>query len=570
MQNVQPPYLSVTLIVLYLFIISCNNADTTKKNTQVVVNDPQEMNSKTGENIKETLEFALKEGGKIDDSIRLNLTDIVNKFYSTTDYQPVWSSKEQWQPYADSLYELINRAELSGLFPKDYHFNKLKSVKHSLDTDSLKRMDAVLWTKADLMLTDAFMRMIKDLKLGRLQPDSVTINKDSSVNADFFVNNLNAVIKKKELSSLFTSLEPLHKGYWELKRGLKRFLDSMDRRTYTYVYYPYKKGDGKDSLAFIKTFQKRLIESGAINFSNKLSDSAELAGAVKKYQLQKGLKQDGKITTGLIRQMNTNDMERFKRVAITLDRYKQLPSKMPEKYIWVNLPAYYLWVVDDDSIAMESKIICGKPDTRTPLLNSAITDMVTYPTWTIPNSIILKTLLPKLKNNPGYLDRLGYKLLGSGGKVINPYEVSWDKYKKGIPYRIQQGSGDNNALGIFKFNFNNPYSVYLHDTNQRYLFKNASRALSHGCVRVQEWEKLAYFIARNDSMNIKITDTLRYNTDSIKNWIANKQFHKMEVKNRVPVFIRYFTCEGKNGKIKFYDDMYGEDKILREKYFSGK
>jgi L,D-transpeptidase YcbB len=570
MQNARPPYLSFTLLVLYLFIVSCNYADTTVKKNKEVVDSPQEMNSKTSENIKETLAFALKEGGKVDDSIRLHMAAIVQYFYTATNNQPVWSSKEQWQPYTDSLYQLIANAELNGLFPKDYHFGFLKSLKHSLDTDSLKRMDAVLWTKADLMFTDALMRMVKDLKLGRLQPDSVTINKDSSVKEDFFVNSLNTAIKKNGFTELFNSLQPLHKGYWELKRGVKRFLDSMDRRTYTYVYYPYKNGDQKDSLAFIKTFQKRLVESGAINFSNKLSDSFELATAVKKYQLQRGLKQDGKITTSLVKLMNTSDMERFKRIAITLDRYKQLPAKMPEKYIWVNLPAYYLWVIDNDTVAIESKVICGKPDTRTPLLNSAITDMVTYPTWTIPNSIILKTLLPKLKSNPGYLDRLGYKLLGSGGKVIDPYEVKWDKYKKGIPYRIQQGSGDNNALGIFKFNFNNPYAVYLHDTNQRYLFKNSSRALSHGCVRVQEWQKLAYFIARNDSVNTKISDTLRYNTDSIKNWIANKQFRKMEVKNRIPVFIRYFTCEGKNGKIKFYEDIYGEDKILREKYFSGK
>jgi murein L,D-transpeptidase YcbB/YkuD len=83
-----------------------------------------------------------------------------------------------------------------------------------------------------------------------------------------------------------------------------------------------------------------------------------------------------------------------------------------------------------------------------------------------------------------------------------------------------QGSGDNNALGVMKFNFNNPYAVYLHDTNQRYLFKNSFRALSHGCVRVQDWEKLAFYIARNDSIH---NPKVKYNTDSIRNWIAAKE-----------------------------------------------
>jgi L,D-transpeptidase YcbB len=342
----------------------------------------------------------------------------------------------------------------------------------------------------------------------------------------------------------------------------------MDRRTYTYVTYPYKKGDIKDSTLFVKTLQKRLNESGAIGYVTVLPDSADLSEAIKKYQKQKGLKQDGKITSAIIKIMNTSDAERFKRIAITLDRYKQLPAVMPEKYIWVNLPAYYLWVIDHDTVALESKIICGKPDTRTPLLNSAISDMVIYPTWTVPNSIITKQYLPKLKNNPGYLARLGLKLVNGKGATVNAYGVNWAKYSKGIPFRVMQNSGDNNALGIFKFNFSNPYAVYLHDTNQRYLFKNASRALSHGCVRVQQWDQLAYYIARNDSMNIKITDTLRYTTDSIKNWIASKQNRRIEVQNKLPLYIRYFSCEGKDGTIKFYDDIYGEDKAMREKYFA--
>ena len=535
-----------------------------------IVASPEQMDKKASENIKELLAFAIKNNGKVDDSIRLTLVAITANFYTARDNQPIWSSKEVWQPIADTLFNFIDKAEQEGLFPKDYHFKNLRSLKNKLDTDSLTRMDAALWTRADLMFTDAFMHIIKDLKQGRLQPDSVSINKDSALANDFFVKNLNSLIEKKQFTSLLNSLQPTNKGYWALKKGIKIFLDSMDRHIYTYVTYPYKKGDVKDSLFFIKMLQKRLIESGVISYADKFSDSAKLSEAVKKYQKQKGIKQDGKISASIIRMMNTSDAERFKRIAITLDRYKQLPNKMPEKYIWVNLPAYYLWVIDHDSIALESKVICGKPETRTPLLNSEITDMITYPTWTVPTSIIAKQYLPKLKNNPNYLARLGLKLVNGKGETIDGSSVNWSKYSKGIPFKVMQNSGDNNALGIFKFNFNNPYAVYLHDTNQRYLFKNASRALSHGCVRVQEWEKLAFYIARNDSMNIRNTDSLKYNTDSIKNWIANKERHRIDVKNKIPVFIRYFSCEGKGGKIKFYDDIYGEDKVLREKYFANK
>ena len=568
MHNARNPYLQVTILILCLFIISCNGTD--KPKDKEIVADPKQMDKNASENIKTALEFALKNTGKIDDSIRLNLAAITGEFYAAEDYQPVWSSKEHWQPLADSLFEFITNAEQEGLFPRDYHLKNLRALKNKLDTDSLQRMDAALWTRADVMLTDAFMRLAKDLKHGRLQPDSITLNKDSLPVGDFFVKNLNTLLQQKQLSALLNSLQPASKGYWELKKGIKRFLDSMDRRTYTYVTYPYKKGDAKDSLFFIKTLQKRLSESGATNAANPLPDSLELNAAIQKYQKQKGIKPDGKISAGLIKMMNTSDAERFKRIAITLDRYKQLPDKMPEKYIWVNLPGYYLWVIDHDTVTIESKIICGKPDTRTPLLNSEITDMVTYPTWTVPTSIIAKQYLPKLKNNPRYLAKLGLKLVNSKGETVDGSTVDWSKYKKGIPYKVMQNSGDDNALGIFKFNFNNPYAVYLHDTNQRYLFKNAARSLSHGCVRVQQWEQLAFYIARNDSMNITKPENLKYNTDSIKNWIAHKERHSILVKSRIPIFIRYFSCEGKDGKIKFYDDIYGEDKVIREKYFADK
>ena len=559
---------SSVIVFLWLFLYSCNHS-TNPTNKQIVA-DPELMDKAAAKQISNSIDQAIKNNGNIDDTIQLFLSKAVNSFYSNTDYQPAWSRKEKWVSLADTLYRFIEHAELSGLFPNDYHFMNLKSLKEKLDNDSLKRMDAALWTKADLMLTDGFMHIIRDLKQGRLQPDSLSQKTDSLQPDNFFLANLKELFEKKKFTPLLNSLEPGNKGYWELKKGIGPFIDSMDRKKYTYVNYPYKRGDAKDSAFFIKTLQKRLSESGVIENSGRLPDSQQLRTALLKIQKQKGLTADGKLSASLIRALNTSDLERFKRIAITLDRYKLMPRKMPEKYIWVNLPGFYLWVIDHDTIALESKIICGKPDTRTPLLNSQITDMVTYPTWTVPNSIIVKSYLPRLRNNPYYISRIGLKLVNSKGETVDPSGISWGKYSKGIPFKVMQASGDNNALGVMKFNFNNPFAVYLHDTNQRYLFKNTSRALSHGCVRVQEWEKLAFYIARNDSMNNPRKDTLRYTTDSIRNWIAKKARHHIEVKNQLALFIRYFSCEGIKGKIRFYDDIYGEDKVLREKYFANK
>lgn len=547
---------------------SCTN-HSSGEDKKIIAN-PNAMDQEVAGLIESTLNNITDKTGKISDSIPLVLPQIVSAFYKKNDNKPVWSSTEKWLPLGDTLFQFIRNAEYEGLFPNDYHFNALKVLKDTLDKDSVARMNVGFWTKADLLLTDGFMHIIKDLKQGRLQPDSLSMNKDSVLVDKFFIASLNSMLEKKDFTGLLVSLQPKHKKYWELKKGIKKFVDSMDRRVFTHVTYPFKRGDEKDSLFFIKALQKRLAESYCIDAGKKMPDSAALATAIKKYQGQKGLKADGKYGKELTTSLNTNDAEKFKRIAITLDRYKQLPAKMPEKYIWVNLPGYYLEMMDNDTLVFESKVICGKPETRTPLLTSEISDIVTYPTWTVPTSIIVKQYLPRLKSNPNYISRLGLKLMNGKGEVINPGSVNWAKYSKGIPYRIVQGSGDNNSLGVIKFNFDNPYAVYLHDTNQRYLFKNASRALSHGCVRVQEWEKLAYYIAGNDSILSRNRDSLKYTADSIKNWISHKERHIIDVKNHIPLFIRYFSCEGKNGVIKFYEDIYGEDKQLMEKYFARK
>lgn len=568
MDKHKTPLLLLLFLICWILIISCQNG--AKPGEKKIVADPDKMDQEMRENIEQDLAYALQHEGRLYDTLNLNLDSLVNDFYQSNDFVNIWSHKGKWEPLADSLLTFVQDCELYGLFPGDYHLNSLRSFKLILESDSLKKKDAELWSRADLLFTDGFIQLIKDLKTGRLGVDSTFINKsDTLIVQNFYNTSLKKLIGSKQFSELIHDVEPKHHGYIELKKRIPRFLDSMDRKKYTYVNYPYKQKDVKDSVFFITTIQKRLKESGCIS-KDDLPDSIQLNTAIKKFQKKKGIKQDGKISPALIRLMNLTDRERFKRIAITLDRYKQLPSEMPEKYIWVNLPGYFLYVVDHDSIVLESKIICGKPETRTPLLYSVISDMVIYPTWTVPTSIIAKQYLPKLKNNPNYLSGIGLRLVNEKGETINPEDVNWNKYSKGIPYKVMQASGDDNALGIMKFNFNNPFSVYMHDTNQRYLFKNGVRALSHGCVRVQQWQELAFFIARNDSMNLKPGDLPRYNADSIKNWLGKKEQRRIMVKNRIPLFITYICCEGKGEKIRFYDDIYGEDKLMREKYFSDK
>jgi L,D-transpeptidase YcbB len=553
----------VSLFCLFIFE-ACNNS---KPPETVIVSTPEELEIKASDIIQSSIEYAAGNEGKIADSIQLDNIKLVQLIYEDNQFATLWSNKEQWTPMGNSLRNFIGEAKLYGLFPEDYHFPILDSINRKFQQDTLAkaaRRDAVLWSKTDLMLTDAFLHMVKDIKLGRLQNDSISQRKDSVLTDEFYMQQFLLLRQRGSLAEVFHSLEPRHQGYRALKDAIKKFLDSADYKVYTIV------PTHKDTANFKGALKKRLYEGGFItNDSLGIIDSSQLVEAVKSFQRSKGIEVDGKVGEGTLQMLNASDKDKFVRIAITLDRYKMLPDTLPSRYIWVNLPGYYMQLVQDDSVLITSKIVCGKKITRTPLLTSAISNLVTYPQWTIPESIITKEILPGIKKDSNYLSKKGYSLIDSKGDEIDPHTVDWSKYKKTIPYKVVQGSGDENALGILKFNFPNEYAVYLHDTNQRYLFGRAIRSLSHGCVRVQEWEKLAYNIVRYDNEE-KYGEGPSPAEDSMTAWLKRKEKHIIPVRKKLPVYIRYFTCEGRNGELLFYDDIYGEDKGLRERYFAGK
>lgn len=554
----------ITLFFLPLFIFfgSCNNHKTIKK--KEIVKAPEKMDDQISDNIRSVLDYAASYNGKINDSVQLAQFKLVNTFYSENNFKGVWCNTEKWNPVADSMFEFIKNSMYYGLYPEDYHFTELKNIRSIIERDTLARMDAVVWTKADLMLTDAFMQTLKDLKEGRMVDDSVSIVSRENAADSFFIPRIRKALSSDSVTPVFTKVEPGNIYYTSLKERLPAFVDNMDTNKYVYINFPYI-----DTLQFYKDLHKRLMQSGFATDANEMPDSATLSKEVKKYQAKHKLTADGKPGEETIRRLNSYDYEKFRKIAVTLDRYKELPA-FPENYLLVNIPAFSLKVWDKDSVIITSKVIVGKPTTPTPVLRSAISNMVTYPNWTIPESIIKKDILPALKVNPGYLTSKGFSLVDYHGEIVDPYSVEWSKYKNGIPWKIVQGSGDDNALGIFKFNFSNPYSVYLHDTNQRYLFANSNRALSHGCVRVQNWEALAFYIAKNDSLAATKGHRISYNEDSIKTWIANKDRKSIMVKERLPLFIEYFTCEATKGQIVFYKDIYHKDQALEEKYFGDK
>jgi len=561
-----PIFKSVLFFLFVICILSgCNSQkkDVSKANLYLSAFGKEVMQSVKNQLGSSDTSFTI-----LGDSVTLNYVDVVKSFYSNSEFVPIWFNADSLSPKAIEFVRFLDTSIYVGLFKEDYQFESLKKISN-LYKHKTQNPDAVVFAKAEVLFTNAFMHVVKDLKQGRIVADSISWENIPTKQSAFFNPLIKQFLLSKNCNLFFSELQPMWKPYTDLRLALHGFVNKMDTQQFTYINYPYNKTNPVDSLYFIKQICKRFSESKLILLDTlKHIDSAGLASIVSKYQQANHLEVDGKIGRQIIGHLNLTDKLKLNRIVLSLDRYKLEVDSLPNTFIWVNLPAFKLEAWDYDSIQFSSKIVCGRPYTPTPLLKSNINEIVLYPTWTVPVSIIKKEILPGLKRNINYLTRKGLHLEDNNGNRVNPLNVNWGGFEKGIPYKVRQSSGERNALGVIKFNFKNTFDVYLHDTNLRNLFNNTNRALSHGCVRVERYDQLAKFVAYFDSSKYNVSDTLKYTNDSIVNWLAIKKRKRITVKNEMPLFINYISCEAANGEIIFHDDIYESDKKLIEMYFN--
>ncbi|HEY0899420.1 MAG TPA: L,D-transpeptidase family protein [Sphingobacteriaceae bacterium] len=250
-------------------------------------------------------------------------------------------------------------------------------------------------------------------------------------------------------------------------------------------------------------------------------------------------------------------------IALNLERYRWEHTD-DSNYVEINIPSFYLRYVNGQQ-EQRFKVIVGKPANATPTLQSRIGYFTTAPDWTVPASIFRKELLPKALADPGYLSRNGFTIYNLQGEAVPTGRASLQAMQQAPQnYVARQSSGCDNALGQVVFNFQNPYSVYLHDTPTRSLFNQSNRALSHGCIRVEHPDKLAALFLNADGAT---PATRARVARSMTSYTRNRY----TLRKPVPIIIRYLTCEIENGILVRYPDLYNRDKLLAAQLFkSGK
>ncbi|RXK50672.1 hypothetical protein ESB04_03210 [Aquirufa rosea] len=194
----------------------------------------------------------------------------------------------------------------------------------------------------------------------------------------------------------------------------------------------------------------------------------------------------------------------------SINRYRWLNHVRKNTLLTVvNIPAASLKVYQGDQVALQMKVVLGRPARPTRELSSQIKNIIINPNWFVPRSIATEELLPEIQKNLRYFYASHLELLDRNNQVVDAAKVNWKKLSKEyFPYSFRQRTGVWNTLGIMKITFDNPYRLYLHDTSEKKLFASSKRFYSHGCIRLED--PIAYgklLLSPNtlamDTLNIK-------------------------------------------------------------------
>ena len=349
--------------------------------------------------------------------------------------------------------------------------------------------------------------------------------------------------------------------YKALQKALKRYMQIKAEGGWPLIVLHGKLKPGKSDEGVLALRERLRVTGDYVPCENSVEDivyDACLQKAVKHFQVRNGLVPDGVVGSGTLAVLNKTVDERITTIRLNLDRIKWLNDRHSRKHIIINIPDFKLYFEEDGKLIQTMRVITGKPNHPTPIFSDTVEYIVLNPYWNVPKSIIQKEFVPKLIRNPNAMKRKGIEIRqgwGKNAKVVNPATINWRNYRDGtpMPFHFAQLPGKRNALGKVKFLFPNKFSVYMHDTPAKSLFKRSKRAFSHGCIRLQKpRELLRTFSTFNSNIDF----------DKAQKILKGKSKTSITLKEKVPVDVIYLTAwVDYDGNLQFRNDVYHYDKM---------
>lgn len=402
---------------------------------------------------------------------------------------------------------------------------------------------------ADVLMTSTFAALGEDMLTGQINPRTQSQSWFISTREEGIDSALARTLRESPVDRSIALIRPQDPTYDSLRVQLIHYRELAAKGDWPTVPKGAALKPGQsDSRARLTALAGRLraegylpADSGAQSpdtasiASGRMKYDTALAGAVARFQSHHDIGVDSLLGPETVDALNKPVRFRLGQIAANLERYRWLPRSLGQRYILVNVPAFELTAYDSGKAALQMRVIVGQDyeGKATPVFSDSMEFVVFRPYWIVTDSIANKEIYPKAEADPEYLDRNNYEI------------VTIDRRK-----RVRQKPGDKNSLGLIKFMFPNDFNIYLHDTPQGELFNKDVRAFSHGCIRLQHPDQLAQFV-------------LGWPLDSVhKEMQQGPDDHRVNLKQKIPVYIVYFTTYLKNGELYFGNDLYKRDDKL--------
>ncbi len=486
----------------------------------------------------------------------------IPRFYDQREYKPAWVVDDANLKLADELVSKIRTAPEEGLDPENYHLTAITELLGKVRKGTLIHpSNPAMAADLDLLLTDAFLLYASHLISGRVDPENLYAEWESTSPESDLAKLLDQALASRKISSSLDPLGPQHQTYQKLKLALIKYRALVKNGGWKSVPEgPSLRIHDRDPR--VEALRTRLAASGDmadLNGGIGFEFDVDLLEGVKKFQDRHGLEKDGIVGKRTIAAMNVSAEHRLRQIELNLERWRWIPRDLGKRYILVNIAAFKLYVVEGLETVMEMRVVVGKPFRQTPVFSRDIQYLVLNPYWNVPFTIAVKDLLPEICRNINSLYKKDISVFDSWREdavELDPRTIPWCRLnQKNFRYKLRQNPGPKNSLGRIKFMLPNPYSVYLHDTPQKDLFERASRNFSSGCIRLERPYDLAFYLLQNEEG--------QWTRENFFSYLDAGKRKVILLKNRVPVHLLYWTAwADPDGTVHFQEDIYDRDKAL--------
>jgi murein L,D-transpeptidase YcbB/YkuD len=468
----------------------------------------------------------------------------------------VWVTGSSANARAVEAVAVLSEAGDYGLDPADYAV-ALPAAGFDM-TDMPARMRALI--RFEMTLSARVLRYVRDAHGGRVDPNRISGYYDFPEKPLDLAAALDQLSRMQEVRSYLESRHPQNERYAALRAELKALRAAPDDDVAVDPRLLLKPGGSSPDLpAMLALFARETDEAFRAEHAALLSAHAasqdyvqELVPLVKAAQGFKGLATDGVIGPRTVAAFaGVSRADRIAKVEVALEQLRWHPSDLGSPRVFINQPAFTATYNEGGVDRLTMRVVIGKVSNQTSFFFDEI-DYVEYnPYWGVPQSIIVNEMLPKLREDPGYLDRAGYEVTDRSGRRIPSSSINWWNYGGKVPYSVRQTPSEANALGELKIMFPNKHAIYMHDTPSKSLFQRDVRAFSHGCVRLSDPRGMAAAVLGKPVQHV---------ADKIDRGHSSEKLGR-----KVPVYVAYFTAwPDQDGKVAYFEDVYDRDARLRK------